>query len=201
MILKMGSKGKEVIELQERLGLVADNIFGKITDEAVREFQKANGLEPDGVVGRTTWKALFEAKEGRVVTIVRESSAVDGTRGTAFIDGVEFCKSLELNYYDNLPYYSCIPKGTYQVTYNYSPAFRRNLYLVLDVPNRTGIRIHPASYAGDTRRGYLSDLLGCIALGDKFIDVEEQQLLINSKIWVEKFEKELNYKDFTLEIV
>lgn len=49
-----------------------------------------------------------------------------------------------------------IPKGTYIINHCYSPTFDRNLWLV-NVPNRTGIRIHPAN------RG--NELRGCIALG------------------------------------
>ena len=44
MLLKIGSRGNEVKELQEFLGIGADGIFGKGTAAAVKEFQKVNGL-------------------------------------------------------------------------------------------------------------------------------------------------------------
>lgn len=57
-ILKIGSKGEEVKTLQKLLDCEADGIFGKITQEAVREFQRKNNLTVDGIVGNATWKAL-----------------------------------------------------------------------------------------------------------------------------------------------
>lgn len=63
-VLKQGSKGDEVKEVQRRLkewgyykGTV-DGVFGAGTKSAVIAFQKKNGLTADGVVGRATYKAL-----------------------------------------------------------------------------------------------------------------------------------------------
>jgi len=58
MLLKKGSKGKEVKQLQEALGIGADGIFGSGTESAVKKFQKDNGLGADGIVGRKTWEAI-----------------------------------------------------------------------------------------------------------------------------------------------
>ena len=58
MVLKKGSKGAEVKELQELLHIFQDGVFGHITEEAVIEFQKANGLTPDGIVGDNIWLNL-----------------------------------------------------------------------------------------------------------------------------------------------
>ena len=78
MILKIGSRGKEVKELQEFLGVQADGIFGKGTDTAVRNWQQNQGLIVDGIVGPATWDAMgiastdiseqiFETKEGLTI--------------------------------------------------------------------------------------------------------------------------------------
>ena len=64
--LRRGSKGATVVELQEALiergyslaPYNADGDFGKVTEAAVKAFQKANGLSADGVVGAKTWEAL-----------------------------------------------------------------------------------------------------------------------------------------------
>lgn len=58
MVLKLGSRGNEVKALQEKLNLKADGIFGPITEEAVKDFQRTNGLEVDGIVGANTLSKL-----------------------------------------------------------------------------------------------------------------------------------------------
>ena len=58
MVLKLGSKGNEVKLLQEKLNLKADGIFGPLTEEAVKDFQRSNGLEVDGIVGADTLSKL-----------------------------------------------------------------------------------------------------------------------------------------------
>jgi peptidoglycan hydrolase-like protein with peptidoglycan-binding domain len=39
--------------------VVADGIFGPITADAVRAFQRSRGLQVDGIVGNQTWPALI----------------------------------------------------------------------------------------------------------------------------------------------
>ncbi len=63
-VLKQGSKGGEVKEVQRRLkqwgyysGSV-DGIYGANTIAAVKKFQKKNGLTADGICGKTTYQAL-----------------------------------------------------------------------------------------------------------------------------------------------
>ena len=63
-VLRQGSRGSEVKEMQRRLkqwgyyqGGV-DGVFGVGTRSAVILFQKKNGLTADGVVGKETYKAL-----------------------------------------------------------------------------------------------------------------------------------------------
>jgi len=58
MLLKIGSRGKEVKELQEFLGIGADGIFGKGTESAVKKYQQDNGLDADGIVGPSTWDTM-----------------------------------------------------------------------------------------------------------------------------------------------
>lgn len=58
MVLKIGSRGKEVKELQEFLEIKADGDFGPKTEVAVKQWQKENGLVADGIVGPKTWDAM-----------------------------------------------------------------------------------------------------------------------------------------------
>jgi hypothetical protein len=56
--IKSGDRGSDVTELQTKLKITADGVFGPATQNAVEDFQAAHGLTPDGIVGPKTWKAL-----------------------------------------------------------------------------------------------------------------------------------------------
>ena len=59
MLHKIGSKGDEIKKIQEKLGLSADGVFGKNTEDAIKSFQTKNGLTPDGIVGPQTWEKIM----------------------------------------------------------------------------------------------------------------------------------------------
>ena len=56
--LRRGSKGELVKRVQENVGVRPDGEFGRKTEAAVRDFQRARGMVPDGIVGSKTWAAL-----------------------------------------------------------------------------------------------------------------------------------------------
>ena len=58
MVLKKGSKGTEVKELQKLLKITVDGDFGPATELAVMKFQGQKGLKVDGIVGAKTWEKL-----------------------------------------------------------------------------------------------------------------------------------------------
>ena len=62
--LKKGSRGGEVAQLQQLLGVPADRVFGPVTEAAVKSFQEVHELTVDGIVGPLTWAALFEQRQG-----------------------------------------------------------------------------------------------------------------------------------------
>lgn len=65
-LLKNGSKGNDVKELQKALGgLTVDGIFGKVTLNKVKAFQKSKKLTQDGIVGQRTAKALGWLYQGK----------------------------------------------------------------------------------------------------------------------------------------
>ena len=57
-VLKGGMRGQAVVELQRRLNVAADGVFGPLTLRAVKRFQRRNNLSADGVVGPQTRGAL-----------------------------------------------------------------------------------------------------------------------------------------------
>lgn len=58
MLLKLGSKGQDVKELQQALGLTPSGEFDNTTHEAVKAYQSKKGLMVDGLVGNQTLGAI-----------------------------------------------------------------------------------------------------------------------------------------------
>lgn len=102
------------------------------------------------------------------------------TLGEFTIEGHEFKgKTMELEYNDNKKRISCIPPGAYIVKKRKSDKYGNHFH-VTDVPNRDFILIHPANYS--------RQLLGCIAPGESFVDLDKDGLkdVTNSRKTVDK---------------
>lgn len=62
--LRRGDKNDYVLHWQKYLSMAGfyhgaiDGIFGAQTEQAVKDWQKANGLNPDGIIGAKSWGAL-----------------------------------------------------------------------------------------------------------------------------------------------
>lgn len=107
--------------------------------------------------------------------------------GRLYINGEFFCNTLEDTIRDinkngtfdcgefKISGHTAIPYGTYEVQVTYSPKFKRELPLLLDVPSFTGIRIH----RGNTNE----DSSGCILVGEN----TKKGMVLNST----KYEEEL----------
>jgi hypothetical protein len=78
MLLKKGSSGHQVVELQEGLEAVGyelgscDGAFGPATERAVKAFQSDQGLTVDGLAGRGTIGALNKLLEAKGHDLVGE---------------------------------------------------------------------------------------------------------------------------------
>lgn len=57
-LLRVGSRGEAVADIQRKLNIHADGIFGPATQRAVMDFQRGMGLQADGIVGPITLNAL-----------------------------------------------------------------------------------------------------------------------------------------------
>lgn len=57
-VAAIGDRGDRIKWLQRKLGVAADGIFGKKTEQAVKLFQAGRKLVVDGVVGIATWTQL-----------------------------------------------------------------------------------------------------------------------------------------------
>lgn len=94
------------------------------------------------------------------IEVIRVMSAGDATIGKMYIDGIDTCYTLEDIVRPNgekIYGHTAIPAGEYRVDITPSARFKRDLPILLDVPNFTGVRIHPGNTAEDTH--------GCILVG------------------------------------
>src|SRR5262245_46850089 len=80
------------------------------------------------------------------------------TVGQLFVNGSFECFTLEdVTRPVKIPGMTAIPEGVYVVSVSFSERFKRPLPEVHNVPNFTGIRIHPGNTDADTE--------GCILVG------------------------------------
>src|SRR4028118_164467 len=84
-VLKLGSQGAEVSELQAALKLLGyfagtvNGFYGESTAIAVSRFQQVSGLNADGIAGAATWNRLFPS----IPTTNKPSPTVSTNRQTS----------------------------------------------------------------------------------------------------------------------
>lgn len=137
------------------------------------------------------------------VTITRLLTDDDGTFGVLTTPGFT-CKTLELPWRNNMRGISCIPPGTYECEIVNSPRFGK-VYTVNNVPSRSLIRFHGGNFGGDTSKGYVSHIEGCILLGKGFGVLtnklgKRQRALLVSAPTVRAFSEHLKREPFILTI-
>lgn len=84
-ILKKGSTGSYVKELQALLGIAVDGIFGSQTENAVKNYQRKNGLMVDGIVGPQTWNLLLLSPSTPIEKPITQSKYKYYVEGTTHI--------------------------------------------------------------------------------------------------------------------
>jgi len=97
------------------------------------------------------------------ITVARQPSANGCTLGELFVNGRHECYTLEDEVRDEKIHgETAIPVGVYKISVTYSSHFKRDLPLLLGVPNFEGVRIHSGNTAADTE--------GCILVGQTRTD-------------------------------
>ena len=98
-----------------------------------------------------------------MVLVLNRNYFPEGTQGIIEWNGTIVCYTIELPWLKNQRRISCIPEGEYFLQRRFSPKFKWH-FLLMDVPGRDLILIHPANNAK-------LELLGCIAPVSKHIAV------------------------------
>lgn len=154
-------------------------------------------------------KLLKCYEEDIVIVRQKQDSRIDGglvqTRGRLWIPATDFtCVTLERAWRNNMKNISCIPPAPKEeAVYKYkmlnvSPSFNYVHLHILDVPDRTWIKIH----AGNK---YLESL-GCPLVGDDYQHIDEDNCLdvTNSRATLAKLCKvlsDLEKEEGTIRIV
>ena len=108
------------------------------------------------------------------------------TIGDLYVDGVFFCNIMEDKVVDinknglfdcgefKIKGHTAIPYGEYEIKLTYSPKFKRELPLLLNVPHFEGIRIHRGNTPNDSA--------GCLLPGE---NKEKGKVLNSTKYEIE----------------
>ena len=96
-----------------------------------------------------------------IISLNRLLSTAEFTLGEFLFSGNRYYSCEDAIRKVKIPKLTCIPEGSYQVIIDYSYRFKKNMPLLLKVPEFTGIRIHSGNTADDTE--------GCILIGRRML--------------------------------
>ena len=134
-----------------------------------------------------------------IATIKRIVSDTEATLGAMYVDDKFLCFTLEPEWKDNVPFYSCIPEGKYTCKKVFDRKLSKNYKIavtfeVCEVRHRSGILFHMGNTHKDTQ--------GCVLVGLSATKVPEKQPYIGDsmmgfKAFLAKFK---DVDEFTLVI-
>ena len=130
------------------------------------------------------------------IHLCRYESTDHGTFGRIQIDNKYF-HTLELPWLNNQQSISWVPNGEYECELYPSSRFG-NVYLLHNVPDRSGVLIHQGNFGGNKSKGLKSDIEGCILLGKSRGVINGQKCVLNSRIAVKEFMDTIHRQPFTL---
>ena len=140
---------------------------------------------------KNLFKKLKESKSTKPITskinkvnllLIRDTLTEQSTMGKLFLNGEEFCDTLELPWKENKRSISCIPAGEDDARLRLprESATREYVHLLIkDVPNRDYILVHIGNTTKDTK--------GCILVGQS----RKQHFVGNSTLAMELLIKEI----------
>jgi hypothetical protein len=135
--------------------------------------------------------------DGKLVQTTGEFTVLEHIEGDVLFK----CKSLERGWHNNKPFFSCIPPAPNESKiYKWkvvSPSnnIPYNHIHILDVPDRTAIKVH--------RANYYEQLHGCIAVGKdlRYINKDDILDLTDSKVTMDALMASLTSEEGTIEII
>ncbi len=131
---------------------------------------------------KSTKSTISNLETGINLLIIRDTFTEKSTIGKLFINGEEFCDTLELAWRDNQRSVSCIPAGEYKARIRLprESATRDYIHLLIeDVPDRSYILFHRGNTAKDSR--------GCVLVGQS----RKQDYVGNSRLAMDLLMKEI----------
>ena len=131
---------------------------------------------------KSTKSTISNLEAGINLLIIRDTFTEKSTIGKLFINGEEFCDTLELAWRDNQRSVSCIPAGEYKARIRLprESATRDYIHLLIeDVPDRSYILFHRGNTAKDSR--------GCVLVGQS----RKQDYVGNSRLAMDLLMKEI----------
>lgn len=107
------------------------------------------------------------------------------------------CFTNELPERNNEHNFSRIPAGTYFAELINTKHYG-DVYLLHNVKERSSVLMHCGNFAGDTRKQWKSDVLGCIEFGSKVVIIDGQRAVTNTRSARDAFQKIMNGQNFNL---